>query len=77
MALLDCQVAMLANQAMNCMISDEVPIRAGNAHVNVVPYQVFESSEGHIIIAIGNDTQLNVCDLGGVSRVSQGPSFFH
>ena len=76
MALLDCQVAMLANQAMNCMISDEVPIRAGNAHVNVVPYQVFESSDGHIIIAIGNDTQFErFCELAGVPELARDARF--
>jgi formyl-CoA transferase len=66
MALLDCQVAVLANQAMNCLISGQVPIRSGNAHPNVVPYQVFESSDGHIIIAIGNDSQFQrFCELTG------------
>ncbi len=64
MALLDCQVAVLANQAMNCMVSGQVPIRSGNAHPNVVPYQVFASSDGHIIIAIGNDSQFRrFCEL--------------
>jgi len=76
MALLDCQVAMLANQAMNCMISGEVPIRAGNAHVNVVPYQVFESSDGHIIIAIGNDAQFErFCELAGVPELARDARF--
>ena len=66
MALLDCQVAVLANQAMNCLISGQVPIRSGNAHPNVVPYQVFSTSDGHIIIAIGNDNQYRrFCELTG------------
>ena len=57
LALLDCHVAMLANQNLNYMTSGEAPRRAGNAHQNVVPYQVFEASDGHLIVAVGNDTQ--------------------
>ncbi|HBP28685.1 MAG TPA: CoA transferase [Advenella kashmirensis] len=57
MALLDCQVAMLANQNLNYMTSGQVPKRAGNAHQNLVPYQVFEVEDGHLILAVGNDTQ--------------------
>src|SRR5690606_3217961 len=55
LALLDCHVAMLANQNLNYMTSGVVPQRAGNAHQNVVPYQVFASSDGHLIVAVGND----------------------
>jgi len=63
MALLDCHVAMLANQNLNYMTSGEAPRRAGNAHQNVVPYQVFEASDGHLIVAVGNDTQFKAyCD---------------
>ncbi|MGX9934533.1 CaiB/BaiF CoA transferase family protein [Advenella kashmirensis] len=57
MALLDCQVAMLANQNLNYMTSGQVPKRAGNAHQNLVPYQVFEVEDGHLILAVGNDSQ--------------------
>ena len=57
MALLDTQVAVLANQASTYLISGQVPKRMGNAHPTVVPYQVFPCSDGHIIIACGNDTQ--------------------
>src|SRR5690606_27577498 len=57
LALLDCHVAMLANQNLNYMTSGVVPQRAGNAHQNVVPYQVFASSDGHLIVAVGNDSQ--------------------
>lgn len=56
-ALLDCHVAMLANQALNYMTSGVPPKRAGNAHQNVVPYQVFAASDGHLIVAVGNDSQ--------------------
>ncbi|OWT59142.1 CaiB/BaiF CoA transferase family protein [Candidimonas nitroreducens] len=57
MALLDCQVAMLANQNLNFMTSGKAPRRAGNAHQNLVPYQVFAVSDGHLIVAVGNDSQ--------------------
>ncbi|MGE4369116.1 MAG: CaiB/BaiF CoA transferase family protein [Burkholderiaceae bacterium] len=57
MALLDCHVAMLANQNLNYMTTGVAPQRAGNAHQNVVPYQVFAASDGHLIVAVGNDTQ--------------------
>lgn len=57
MALLDCQVAMLANQNLNYMTSGQAPKRAGNAHQNLVPYQVFEVEDGHLILAVGNDSQ--------------------
>ena len=57
MALLDTQVAVLANQASSYLISGIAPKRMGNAHPAVVPYQVFPVSDGHVIIACGNDTQ--------------------
>lgn len=57
MALLDTQVAMLANLGANYLVSGKVPGRAGNAHQNIVPYQVFEASDGHLILAVGNDGQ--------------------
>lgn len=78
LALLDAQVAMIANLGANYLVSGQVPGRAGNAHQNLVPYQVFEVSpntEGHkehIILAIGNDTQFaKFCD------VAQRPDLSH
>lgn len=56
-ALLDVQVACLANQAMNYLVSGAAPRRLGNAHPNIVPYQDFPTSDGFMIIAVGNDTQ--------------------
>ncbi|MGD9799895.1 MAG: CaiB/BaiF CoA transferase family protein [Parvularculaceae bacterium] len=56
-ALLDCQVAMLANQATNFLVSGKAPGRLGNAHPNIAPYQVFRTGDGHIVIAVGNDSQ--------------------
>ena len=57
MALLDTQVGVLANQAMNYLSSGVAPHRLGNAHPNIVPYQVFTAADGHIVIAVGNDGQ--------------------
>lgn len=57
MALLDVQVAMLANMNTNYLASGKPPVRWGNAHPNIVPYQTFATSDGHIIVAAGNDGQ--------------------
>jgi glutaryl-CoA transferase len=57
MALLDVQTSVLANQAMNYLVSGKSPRRMGNAHPNIVPYQVFPVSDGHVIVAVGNDGQ--------------------
>jgi crotonobetainyl-CoA:carnitine CoA-transferase CaiB-like acyl-CoA transferase len=66
MALLDVQVAVLANQAMNYLASGTPPRRMGNAHPNIVPYQAFATSDGHIIIAVGNDAQFaRFCRVAG------------
>ncbi len=64
MALLDAMVSVLANQAMNYLVAGRQPPRLGNAHPNVVPYEVFPAADGHIIIAVGNDRQFkNLCRL--------------
>jgi crotonobetainyl-CoA:carnitine CoA-transferase CaiB-like acyl-CoA transferase len=57
MALLDCQVAMLANMNLNYLVSGQTPLRHGNAHQNIVPYQVFKCRDGFLILAVGNDEQ--------------------
>ena len=57
MALLDTQIAVLGNQALNYLVGGKIPQRLGNAHPNIVPYQTFDTKDGHIIIAIGNDRQ--------------------
>jgi crotonobetainyl-CoA:carnitine CoA-transferase CaiB-like acyl-CoA transferase len=76
MALLDCQVAMLANQNLNYMTSGVAPKRAGNAHQNLVPYQVFAASDGHLIVAVGNDSQFrNYCGAIGLPELSADPRF--
>ncbi len=57
MALMDTMLAMLANMNMNYLATGKAPGRAGNAHQNIVPYQVFAASDGHVIVAVGNDNQ--------------------
>lgn len=57
MALLDCSVGVLANQAMNYLVTGIAPRRMGNAHPNICPYQVFACADGHFILAVGNDGQ--------------------
>lgn len=76
MALLDVQVACLANQAMNYLATGENPSRLGNAHPNIVPYQDFPTSDGHMILAIGNDEQFQrFCLAAGKSEIAQDPRF--
>ena len=66
MALLDTQVAMLANLSSSYFVSGEVPGRMGNAHLNIVPYHVFKAREGFLIVAVGNDGQFGrFCDVIG------------
>ncbi|BAI75322.1 acyl-CoA transferase/carnitine dehydratase (plasmid) [Azospirillum sp. B510] len=66
LALLDVQVAVLANQAMNCLVGGKPPQRLGNAHPNIVPYQAFATCDGHIILAVGNDGQFaKFCAVAG------------
>ncbi|HYM35932.1 MAG TPA: CaiB/BaiF CoA-transferase family protein [Steroidobacteraceae bacterium] len=68
MALLDTQVAMIANMNMNYLVTGKVPQRAGNAHANIVPYQVFDASDGQFVIAVGNDSQfVKCCEAAGVA----------
>jgi crotonobetainyl-CoA:carnitine CoA-transferase CaiB-like acyl-CoA transferase len=82
MALLDTQVAMLANLGANYLVSGVAPGRAGNAHQNIVPYQVFETapapdgSKDHMILAIGNDTQYaKFCAVAGRPELATDPRF--
>lgn len=67
MALLDCQIGVMGNQAMNYLTTGISPTRMGTAHPNIVPYQDFPASDGSLIIACGNDRQFEkICDLLGV-----------
>ena len=66
MALFDVAVASTANQAMNYLVTGEAPGRMGNGHPNVVPYQSFATSDGHVVVAVGNDSQFaRFCEAGG------------
>ena len=72
---LDTQVAWLVNQGMNFLHSGEAE-RLGNAHPNIVPYQVFKSSDGHIVLAIGNDKQFKTfCEFAGAPELPSNPKF--
>jgi crotonobetainyl-CoA:carnitine CoA-transferase CaiB-like acyl-CoA transferase len=82
MALLDTQVAMLANLGANYLVSGQVPGRMGNAHQNIVPYQVFEvapaadGSKDHLILAVGNDTQyVKFCAVANIPELGVNPLF--
>ncbi|MGK0306191.1 MAG: crotonobetainyl-CoA:carnitine CoA-transferase CaiB-like acyl-CoA transferase [Gammaproteobacteria bacterium] len=76
LALLDVQVACLANQAMNYLVSDETPKRMGNAHPNIVPYQTFQTADGFIILTIGNDSQFaDFCEVAQCQALIQDPRF--
>ena len=75
-ALVDSQVGVLANQALNYLVSGEVPKRIGNAHPNIVPYQVFPVADGHIIIATGNDNQFaKLCAVLGEPKIPEEPRY--
>ncbi len=76
MALLDTQVAWLGNQAQSYLTSGRVPPRLGNAHASVVPYQVFASTDGYVVLACGNDGQFRkFCACAGVPELAQDPRF--
>ncbi|WP_428718646.1 CaiB/BaiF CoA transferase family protein [Undibacterium curvum] len=76
MALLDVQVAMLANMNMNYLTTGVAPQRWGNAHANIVPYQTFATSDGHIIVAAGNDSQYKkFVQIGGRPELADDARF--
>ena len=76
MALLDTQVAMLANLGANYLVTGQAPGRAGNAHQNIVPYQVFEVADGHLILAVGNDGQFaRFCTVAGCPELATDARF--
>jgi crotonobetainyl-CoA:carnitine CoA-transferase CaiB-like acyl-CoA transferase len=76
MALLDVAVAATANQAMNYLATGAAPARLGNAHPNIVPYQVFDCADGHVIVAVGNDGQFRrFCALLGLGDLAEDARF--
>jgi crotonobetainyl-CoA:carnitine CoA-transferase CaiB-like acyl-CoA transferase len=75
-SLLDSQVAILANQAMNYLVTGKSPQRLGNAHPNIVPYQVFATIDGHVILAVGNQNQfVRFCEVAGRPELAADPRF--
>ncbi|MDG9923328.1 MULTISPECIES: CaiB/BaiF CoA-transferase family protein [unclassified Pseudomonas] len=75
-ALLDVQVACLANQAMNYLATGSAPKRLGNAHPNIVPYQDFPTADGDFILAVGNDGQFRkFCEVAGLPALPDDPRF--
>ncbi len=76
MSLLDTGVSVTANQALNYLATGTPPVRTGNYHPNLTPYQVFDCTDGHIIIATGNDPQYQrLCRLLGLEDMAEAPEF--
>ncbi|ATN34893.1 CoA transferase [Rhizobium sp. ACO-34A] len=76
MALLDVMSAVLANQNMNYLISGKSPVRLGNAHPNISPYEVVSTADGHLILAVGNDGQFKrLCTILGIGEVADDERF--
>jgi crotonobetainyl-CoA:carnitine CoA-transferase CaiB-like acyl-CoA transferase len=75
-SLVDSSVGVLSNQALNYLISGKIPKRLGNAHANIVPYQVFPVADGHVIIASGNDAQYaKLCGVLGAPELADNPAY--
>jgi crotonobetainyl-CoA:carnitine CoA-transferase CaiB-like acyl-CoA transferase len=75
-ALLDSTVGVLANQALNYLVSGQIPLRIGNTHPNIVPYQEFPVADGHIIIATGNDAQyVKLCHVLNAPELADNPKY--
>ncbi len=76
LALVDTQIAWLINEGVNYLTSGKVPQRRGNGHPNIVPYEVYETSDGHVILAVGNDSQFRrFCDFIGRPELADDPRF--
>ena len=76
LSLLDSQVAWLANQSLNYLVSGSPPRRQGTAHPNIVPYQAFATADGHLMLAVGNDAQFaRFCAMAGAAGLSADPRF--
>jgi formyl-CoA transferase len=76
MALFDTVIAMLANMNMNYLVTGKAPARAGNAHQNIVPYQVFAAADGDLVIAVGNDSQYEkFCEIAGRPDLATDPRY--
>ena len=75
-ALVDSTVGVLANQALNYLVSGNIPKRIGNTHPNIVPYQEFPVADGHVIVATGNDNQyVKFCNVLGAPELGHDPAY--
>ena len=75
-SLLDTQIAMLANQASNWLVGNQIPTRLGNEHPNIVPYKAYEVADGHLIIAVGNDAQFQrLCEVLSLTELAKDARF--
>lgn len=75
-ALVDAQIAWLINEGVNYLTSGDVPQRRGNGHPNIVPYDVYETADSHVILAVGNDRQFQrFCAFLGHEELSNDPRF--
>ena len=73
LALLDTQLAWLANQSLNYLIGGSAPKRHGSAHPNIAPYQAFATADGHLMLAVGNDRQfVSFCRAAGLEDAGRG-----
>jgi crotonobetainyl-CoA:carnitine CoA-transferase CaiB-like acyl-CoA transferase len=76
MALMDVAVSIMANQAMNYLVSGQAPVKMGNSHPNLAPYAVFDCADGWIILATGNDAQYRrLCALLDLDDMAEAPEF--
>ncbi|HUH49945.1 MAG TPA: CaiB/BaiF CoA-transferase family protein, partial [Mycoplana sp.] len=76
MALLDTQVSVLGNQNLNYLVSGNVPVQMGNAHMNIAPYEVLPVQDGFFILAVGNDGQFQrFCKVVGLDHLATDPDF--
>jgi formyl-CoA transferase len=76
LALIDAQMAWMINEGLNYLTSGEEPVRRGNAHPNIVPYDAFEVADGHFLLAVGNDAQFaRYCDVIGLPGLAQDPDY--
>ena len=76
LALVDAQIAWLINEGVNYLTSGDLPKRRGNAHPNIVPYDTFATSDGHVIVAVGNDAQFQrFCAVLGLADIADDPRF--
>lgn len=76
LALVDAQVAWMINEGVNYLTSGALPQRRGNAHPNIVPYDLYATSDGHVVLAVGNDSQFRrVCEFLDLAALADNPRF--